>query len=71
MIFFGSVTPKLRYDAFDGVEVMQKMCPVQQDGCYHKVISVRGQDCQVDEKRPPCIKWTTLEVVERIDKFIV
>lgn len=70
MIFFGSVDPKMRYADTGPIHVMQKACPVQQDHCYHRVISEVGQDCVVDQQRPPCIQWDAFAVKCEIDKFM-
>jgi ADP-heptose:LPS heptosyltransferase len=70
MLFFGSVNPEMRYPNMDNVEVVQNTCPVQRDGCYHKVISEVGQECTVDIKQPPCITHTTESVIKRIQNFL-
>lgn len=64
-IFFGSVTPEYRYVMDDKIHVIQKQCPILNDGCYHKVISTVGQDCEVNKERPPCITHN-LDVIDHI-----
>lgn len=71
MLFFGSVTPYLRYQNFEKIRIMQKECPAGHDGCYHDVVSTVGQDCVVNIQQPSCIWWKTQEVIDRVKKFIV
>ncbi len=71
MIFFGSVMADKRYADLTAIRVMSKMCPVLKDGCYHSVSSTVGVECEVDAVRPPCISWSTEEVIEHIKNWIV
>lgn len=65
-IFFGSVNPSYRYVLNDRIHPIQNACPVNKDGCYHDVISVRGQSCQADHVTPPCITHNTERIIESI-----
>jgi hypothetical protein len=62
-ICFGSVKPEYRYHDLSNITVIQNKCPFEKDGCYHEVIGVRGQDCVVDEKQPPCITHSTENII--------
>lgn len=55
VIVFGSVNPKYRYHDFSNITVVQNSCPIGKDGCYHKVQTEVGQDCEVDVNQPPCM----------------
>jgi len=68
MIFFGSVNPAYRYADLTNIEVVQNDC--QFAGCYHDVISVRGQNCQINTILPPCITHTTTSIITRIKSFV-
>ncbi len=70
VLFFGSVNPKLRYADLSNIKVMQKHCPNNIDGCYHDLVSVKGKDCEVDIKQPPCIAWETKDVIFDVNQFI-
>jgi hypothetical protein len=70
VLFFGSVLPEYRYADMSNIKVIQNLCPVAKDGCYHNVVSTVGQDCEVDVQRPPCITHSTDEVINSILKFI-
>jgi ADP-heptose:LPS heptosyltransferase len=70
IIFFGSVNPEYRYTNFEKIKVIQNSCPIEKDGCYHSVISVKGKDCEVDKKIPPCITHKTDDVINSIREFI-
>lgn len=70
VIYFGSVNPEYRYTDFKKIKIIQNKCPIEKDGCYHKVISVKGQDCEVDIKYPPCCTHDTEEIINSINTFI-
>jgi hypothetical protein len=70
VLFFGSVNPSYRYADLSNINVIQNACPVHKDGCYHSVISVRGKDCEVNKKSPPCITHTTESVINQVNQFI-
>ncbi len=70
VIFFGSVNPAFRYTDLSNIKVIQNPCPIAKDGCYHSVISVKGVDCEVDKKQPPCISHDTDDVLSEMATFI-
>ncbi len=70
IIFFGSVDPWMRYRDMEKIYVMQHKCPIKKDGCYHSVISETGIDCEVNIKQPPCITWTTEEVIGELKRVL-
>jgi hypothetical protein len=69
-IFFGSVNPNFRYVDLTNIHILQNKCPIGKDGCYHRVISVRGQDCEVDKEKPPCGVHQTGTVINQINDVI-
>jgi hypothetical protein len=69
-IFFGSVNPNFRYVDLTNIHILQNKCPIGKDGCYHKIISVRGQDCEVDKEKPPCGVHQTGTVINQINDVI-
>jgi len=68
LIFFGSVNPLFRHfpELFQGFFLQQ---PCEYAGCYHEVISGKGQTCRLvgDEGIPKCSLHTTEYVKEHID----
>lgn len=68
LLFFGSVNPMYRHfpEHFRGFILQQ---PCEFAGCYHEVISGRGQSCRIvgDSGMPPCCVHTTESVEEHID----
>jgi hypothetical protein len=64
VLFFGSVDPALRYPYRKNLTVIQNECV--HAGCYHSVIGVRGTDCVIFKKRPPCSDHTTNKVVDTL-----
>lgn len=75
VVFFGSVYSVYRYhdDSIDNkkqLHWLSKLCPLMKDGCYHSVISETGIDCEINIKQPPCITWTTEEVIGELKRII-
>lgn len=68
MIFFGSVLPRYRYLPADHIIPMTNDCP--RAGCYHEVISVKGQDCSFNKELPPCTEFSTDKVIEKLKQII-
>jgi ADP-heptose:LPS heptosyltransferase len=71
LIFFGSVNPLFRHfpELFKGFFLQQ---PCEYAGCYHEVISGRGQSCRLvgDEGIPKCCLQTTDNVKTHIDLLV-
>lgn len=71
LIFFGSVNPEFRHfpELFRGFFLQQ---PCEYAGCYHEVISGKGQSCRLvgDEGIPKCSLHTTQYVREHIDLLL-
>lgn len=70
IVFFGSVDSQYRYYDRSNLFVMKRPCPMENDGCYHSVLSEVGADCIVDVHRPPCITWTDEEVIEKLKSIL-
>lgn len=72
VIFFGSVNPSYRYILNEKIKVIQNPCPIRKDFCYHEVISVVGQECQVADAKdePRCSYHSSRSVFEQITSFI-
>jgi ADP-heptose:LPS heptosyltransferase len=70
VLFFGSVNPRYRFADFEKIMVIQDPCPIKKDFCYHETVGVRGVECQVDKKLPPCTVHNFDEVMFTISKFI-
>lgn len=70
VIFFGSVIPEYRYADLSNIDVIQNVCPLQKDGCYHSVVSEVGVECEVDKNLPPCITHTTESLITRLKTII-
>lgn len=69
-IIAGSVNLEYRYADFSKIHVIQKKCPIGKDGCYHSVVGTTGADCEVEKESPPCITWTTEEIIKELNLFI-
>ena len=71
LIFFGSVNPMFRHfpELFKGYFLQQ---PCEFAGCYHEVISGRGQSCRLvgDSGIPKCCLQTTENVKKYIDRLL-
>ncbi|MBX2931636.1 MAG: hypothetical protein KF781_06815 [Chitinophagaceae bacterium] len=71
IIFFGSVNPNYRHftEIFKGFFLQQ---PCEYAGCYHEVISGKGQSCQLvgDAGIPKCCVNTTDNVISSINQLL-
>lgn len=69
-VFFGSVNPNFRHflEQFKGVILQQ---PCEYAGCYHEVISGKGQPCRLvgDAGIPKCCIHTTAGIISQLDQF--
>lgn len=71
IIMFGSVNPRLRYNIFDKIRVVQSECPKEETkNCYHNKIDVVGTDCIYDKEMPPCTTYTSTQVINAIKSII-
>jgi hypothetical protein len=68
IIFFGSVNPAYRYHDLSKVHSFKLPCG--RPNCYHDVVSEIGTDCIYDKVNPPCITWTTDDVIDRLKLII-
>ena len=68
MIFFGSVNPKYRYADLRNITIIQEPCGYA--GCYHEVVSENGQTCRFDKEHPPCVQYSTEEVIKNLKALI-
>ena len=71
VIFFGSVNPKLRYNDFSRISVVQSECPIEEKKhCYHEENArVIGSDCTINKALPPCTQYTAEQVIEKIKQL--
>ena len=70
IIFSGSVNLKYRYADHSKIHTIQNACPINNDGCYHSVIGVSGIECTVERKSPPCITFTTDQIISKLNEII-
>lgn len=70
VLIFGSVNPKFRYFDFTNIEILQKPCPIEHDGCYHEVVGTVGQDCAVERLSPPCTQHNHADVMSAVHKLL-
>jgi ADP-heptose:LPS heptosyltransferase len=70
LLFFGSVNPDFRhfFGLFKGVILQQ---PCEFAGCYHEVVSGKGQPCKLvgDAGIPKCCIHTTAGVISHVESF--
>lgn len=71
VIFFGSVNPKLRYNNFDRIRVVQSECPKKKtQHCYHSHVGVVGVDCVYNKELPPCTQYTADQVIKAVKELV-
>lgn len=74
IIFFSSVNPKYIHPDLTNIRVITNHKPgmhiCSRPYCWHEKIGTRGEDCILDKKEPPCIKFDSLEVINAINELI-
>jgi len=75
VIFFGSVDPEIIHPDLSNKVVItnhSKEKPIcDKPYCWHSVIGTEGTTCYIDEKKPPCVQFTTEQVVAGINEMIL
>jgi ADP-heptose:LPS heptosyltransferase len=73
VIFFGMVESSIIHYDLSNIFVIDNGDTCELPKCWHKagVGATAGMKCIVDEKKPPCVQFTTGEVIRTIDKIIV
>jgi ADP-heptose:LPS heptosyltransferase len=71
ILFFGSVNPE-----FIHAELSNKICIHNHDTpvcnkkfCWHSAVTTTGIPCYIDDQKPPCINFTTDQLISAIDKL--
>lgn len=69
VIFFGSVSPEHIYADLSNVEVIQYENVCRSPKCWSSVSGCEGAVCIENEENPPCVQFTTVQVLDAIDKI--
>lgn len=73
ILFFGSVNP-----GFIHADLTNKVCIHRHDPdtrvcnkpfCWHSAVTTTGIPCYIDNEKPPCIDFSTHELIRAIDKL--
>lgn len=70
VIFFGSVEPTYIYADLSNISVIQYENVCRNPKCWSSVVSSEGTDCIEDVNHPPCVQYTTDQVLTAINKTI-
>lgn len=71
VIFFGSVDSKVVHPDLSNVCVIEIDKPCDTPKCWSSVVGgTTGKPCIVNEQSPPCTKFSTDDVLYKIDKFL-
>lgn len=66
VIMFGSVESAFRVHPSALVEVVENRDVCQMSKCYHLTIGTRGTDCYLNTPIPPCVKFSTKQIISAI-----
>jgi len=66
IIFFGSVNPEYIHADLSNIRPMVTACPVNKQFCWHSVSGTEGVKCEVSETEPPCCKYSTMDLITKI-----
>jgi hypothetical protein len=70
IIFFGSVNPEYIYADGSNIRPMISMCPIDKQFCWHSVSGTEGVKCEVDEIKPPCCSYSTMDLITKIQHLL-
>ena len=72
VILFGSVNPEYIFPDLTNVVAVhnhnKKVCDLP--FCWSESISCTGTPCYIDDQKPPCVQFTTIQVLEAIEKAL-
>jgi hypothetical protein len=68
VLFFGSVNPEYIHPERGNNVFLhnhhKRVC--NEPFCWHSVVGCEGVECYIDEVRPPCMEFTTMQVIDAI-----
>ncbi len=71
VIIFGSVNPRYIYpDITDDMEILENICPIGKQFCWHESSGTSGSICEADQYQPPCCVYDNNTVIRAFDKLI-
>lgn len=75
ILFFGSVNPEYIHADRSHIYVLtnhwndnEPCCPIKY--CWHESITTVGQDCVVSKEAPPCVEFTSHQVIQAIKTML-
>ncbi len=69
IIFFGSVSPEYIYADLSNIEVIETAPNCGNEKCWSRVVGCEGMECIMDEAKPPCVQFTTEQVLTAINNI--
>lgn len=69
IIFFGSVNPEYIYADLSKVEVIQYKNVCRSPHCWSATVGCEGTPCIENEGKPPCVQFTTEQVITAINNI--
>lgn len=70
VIFFGNVEPTYIHSDMEGVYPIEVPDACDTPKCWHSVVGCVGQECVIDQLKPPCVQFTAERVIEGIKKAL-
>lgn len=69
VIFVGSVDLEYIYTDLSNICVIENEPNCGNEKCWHKAIGCEGMECIINEEHPPCVQFTTSQVLAAIDNI--
>jgi ADP-heptose:LPS heptosyltransferase len=66
IIFSGSVDLNYIHSDLSNIEIIETEPNCGNEKCWHNTVGCEGMKCIVDEKAPPCVQFTTAQVITAI-----
>jgi ADP-heptose:LPS heptosyltransferase len=70
IVMFGNVEPEYIYPEPNKVKIIQDKTKCNTPKCWHEKVTTVGQECVIDEKRPPCAEFDTNQIIDAINELI-
>lgn len=70
VIMFGNVEPEYIYPETNKIKIIQDKTKCNTPKCWHNSVSTTGQECVINESRPPCAEFSTKSIIDAINELL-
>lgn len=70
IVMFGNVEPEFIYPETNKLKIIQDKSKCSTPKCWHNRVTTVGQECVINENRPPCTEFSTEQILDAINELI-